>query len=190
MRLLAACALALVGACHAALDEPSNVISNQLDGSVTDGPAVDVPVDARPCEGGDAHAPDPATTTCFVYFATPKVYADAKVACTAVNAKLGVIKSATTNAVVTSIIGTAGALIGATDAATEGTFVWRDDAADPLTGGYTNWRQLPLEPNNGGTAVGANEDCAVIEAAGTWDDKPCAANAALTAGLYPFVCQF
>lgn len=189
MRLLAVCAL--VGACHAELDGPSNVITSQVDSSVPgDTSVVDVPIDARPCEGGDAHAPDPATSTCFVYFATPRANADAVLACTAINAQLGVIKSATTNSVVRSIIGTTDALIAATDSATEGTFLWRGDASDPLSGGYTNWRQTPLEPNNGGPEVGANEDCAVIEVAGTWDDRPCMANPTMTAGLYPYVCQF
>jgi len=192
MRLLAACALALVGACKAELADPGGQITATLDSSVEDAAitvTVDAPIDARACAGGDARAVDPATGTCVVYVATPAPYAAAKAACTAMNAKLGVIKSATTNATVLGLVGTTSALIGATDAATEGTFLWLEDAADPLSGAYTNWRTG--EPNNGGVD-GPQEDCVVIEGAraGTWDDRPCTLNAAMTAGAYPYVCQY
>ena len=59
--------------------------------------------------------------------------------------------------------GGAGAYIGATDAAAEGTYVWTDGT--PLD--YTNW--LPGEPNDF-----TGEDCAQInDSSGGWNDIPC-----------------
>ncbi|NXC50595.1 MBL protein, partial [Penelope pileata] len=54
------------------------------------------------------------------------------------------------------------AYIGISDAQTEGRFVYQ--SGGPLT--YTNWK--PGEPNNQG-----NEDCAVIEESGKWNDLDC-----------------
>ena len=56
--------------------------------------------------------------------------------------------------------------IGATDIATEETYVWIDGT--PF--GFDNWRSG--EPNNDGTN-GGEEDCAEIEDDGRWDDQSC-----------------
>lgn len=191
-RSLLALALPLVGACHAELADPplnqNAVIDAATDGAaLVDAPPVDMAIDARPCDGGQARGIDPSTGACFVFFSAPLPYAQAEAACTAIAAKLAVIKSAQTNTFVLGLVGAVNASIGATDRTTEGTFLWLDNAADPLNGGFTNWRMG--EPNNGGGS-GIQEDCAVIEGArmGTWDDKPCAVVG--TAGSYAYVCQY
>lgn len=182
-------ATALLGACHAELADPQLTQSSMLDASVDstaiDGPPADMMIDARPCTGGQQRGVDPMTGTCIVYFSAPLPYAQAEMACSAIAAKLVVIKSAQTNTFVLGLVGAVDAFIGATDRTTEGTFLWLDNAADPLGGGFTNWRTG--EPNDGGTN---GEDCAIIEGArmGTWDDRPCAVTG--TAGAYAYVCQY
>ncbi|MDB4963330.1 MAG: hemicentin [Myxococcales bacterium] len=186
----------LLAGCGAKLDE--NVAG---DGSVVDVPGPtdattapsDAAIDARLCAGGDARATDPATGSCFVWFTAPATYPAANAACTAFGAKLAIIKAAQTNATVLSLIGMSDAFLGGTDAppATEGAFLWRGNAADPVTAvaNYTNWRAG--EPNNGGAGSTVEEDCMIIEGArgGTWDDRPCAPPP-VGAGSYSYVCQF
>lgn len=188
-RLLPSLALALC-ACHAELADPQITQQSSFDAAIDtapliDAPPVDMAVDARPCTGGQTSGTDPSTGTCIVYFTAPLPYAQAEMACAAITAKLVVIKSAATNTFVLGIVGAVDAFIGASDRTTEGTFLWLDNAADPLNGGFTNWRAG--EPNNGGTN---GEDCAIIEGArmGSWDDRPCVITG--TAGAYPYVCQY
>ncbi len=190
MRRLPFALALLVSACHAELADPQINQQSQLDAATSDTLPVDaapadMAVDARPCTGGQASGTDPATGTCFVFFSAPLPYAQAEAACANIAAKLAVIKSVVTNTHVLGLVGTADAFIGATDRTTEGTFLWLDNAADPLTATYTNWRAG--EPNNGGTD---GEDCAIIEGArmGTWDDRPCVVTGA--AGAYAYVCQY
>lgn len=183
-------ALVLASACHAELADPqlnqqAQIDAAAIDANPVDAAPVDMAIDARPCTGGDARGTDPTTGSCFVYFSAPLPYAQAEAACTAIAAKLAVIKAAQTNTFVLGLVGAVDAFIGATDRTTEGTFLWLDNAADPLTGGFTNWRAG--EPNNGGVN---GEDCAIIEGArmGTWDDRPCVVTG--TAGSYGYVCQY
>jgi hypothetical protein len=187
---LALLALALSSACHAELADPQLSQNSMIDASSdsalpADGAPIDMAIDARPCAGGTLRGTDPSTGTCIVYFSAPMPYAMAEMSCASIAAKLVVIKSALTNTFVLNLVGTADAFIGATDRTTEGTFLWLDNAADPVAGGFTNWRTG--EPNDGGTN---GEDCAIIEGArmGTWDDRPCAVTG--TAGSYPYVCQY
>ncbi len=150
-----------------------------------DAAPIDMPIDARPCTGGQARGTDPSTGTCIVVFTAPLPYAAAETACAAISAKLVVIKSALTNTFVLGLVGAIDAFIGASDRTTEGTFLWLENAADPLNGGFTNWRLG--EPNNGGVN---GEDCAILEGArmGTWDDRPCVITG--TAGAYAYVSQY
>jgi hypothetical protein len=181
----------LFGACHAELSDPQITQNSQLDaaagdsGLPIDAAPIDMMIDARPCDGGQARGTDPSTGTCIVYFSAPQPYAQAEAACAAIAAKLVVIKSAQTNTFVRGLIGAVDAFIGASDRTTEGTFLWLDNAADPLSAGFTNWRAG--EPNNGGVN---GEDCAIIEGAlmGSWDDRPCVVTG--QAGSYPYVCQY
>ncbi len=183
--------VALLGACHAELADPRISQSSQFDAATgdaalpIDAAPPDMAIDARACTGGQARGTDPSTGSCFVYFMAPLAYAQAEAACTAIAGKLAVIKSALTNTFVLGLVGATDAWIGATDRTTEGTFLWLDNAADPLNGGFTNWRAG--EPNNGGVN---GEDCALIEGArmGTWDDRPCVVTG--TAGAYAYVCQY
>jgi hypothetical protein len=162
-----------------------------IDGSTTS--LLDAAPDAapRPCTGGNAQVT--AGTACFVYTATATTWTDAGTACTAMMAHLAIVDSATTNATITTLVGTNDVFLGGTDAATEGTWLWTDNTPIALTGTmpFQNWRSG--EPNNG--AGGHEEDCLVLEGsktpAGTWDDRPCAPEATTTTpGRYGYVCQY
>ena len=75
--------------------------------------------------------------------------------------------------------------IGATDAVTEGTFLWDDGTA--LT--YTNYRAG--EPNNGSGQY--EEDCLVLagkKSVDMWDDRPCTTAVVAGAGAYSYVCEY
>lgn len=130
--------------------------------------AIDTPP-PRPCTGGEANATD-ADGQCFVAFrsaAVRKTRTNAQAACVALDMDLAIVKSASANATVQSLITGLDAWLGATDTLTEGTFLWPDDTA--LS--FTNFRAG--EPNNGAGA--GQEDCLLIEGArgGSWDDRGC-----------------
>ena len=139
--------------------------------------------DARTCLGGDAHMSD--GTSCFVFFATPKTWPQAKAACDALPGHLAKVASAGDEAIVAQVSLNADSFLGATDAATEGTFLWEDGT--PLA--YTDFRTG--EPNNGGGMY--QEDCLVYAGKKVppgWDDRPCTTSIVLGAGAYPYVCEY
>jgi hypothetical protein len=141
----------------------------------------DAAVDARPCNGGDAHMMGPSS--CFLWFAGPLPFAQAQTQCAAIASHLAFIRTAGDDAVVEAMVGMRAAYIGATDQATEGTFLWLDGSA--VT--FTNWRAG--EPNNGGGIQ--EEDCAVIagDQGPGWDDRPCTQQPG-GAGSYAYLCQY
>jgi hypothetical protein len=161
---------------------PEDGLPMRGDATLPDG-APPPPPDARVCAGGDASMTDPSTGSCFFIFRAPKTRADAAAACAAANSHLAIIKSAATNAVVQSLALGADTFIGATDAVTEGVYLWPDNTG--LV--FTNFRAG--EPNNGDGQF--QEDCLVIQGnnGGTWDDRPCAPTPA-GSGVYAYVCQF
>ena len=182
-------AIAAAAGCGAKLGgEPSVVSAPDAGSSVgpVDGapaPAIDAAPDARPCTGtpdGEGH--------CYLYNPTMVTWAEASAACIADHAYLAIIKDATQNATVAGLLdGVNPAFIGATDQAAPPTYLWVDGT--PLT--YTNFNTG--EPNDGGGTHA--EDCLAIRAdaatLGTWDDRPCAPEAATTTpGIYPYVCEF
>lgn len=189
MRRLAL-ALCLATGCHTLLDDPLTRPDAFVprDGPAGDAPASDAaidappPPDARACAGGDAHAVDPSTGSCLFIVRAAKTRADAAATCAANAAHLAIIKSAATNAVAQSLAAGADAFLGATDAASEGVYLWPDGTG--LV--FQNFRAG--EPNNGGGQF--QEDCLVIEGArgGSWDDRPCAPPPA-GSGVYAYVCQ-
>lgn len=179
--------LAASAGCNAHLgsDVGPNVIG--ADGNSADSappPPVDAAgPDARTCLGGDAHMSD--GTSCFVFFATPKTWPQAKTACDALPGHLAKVASAGDEAIVAQVSLNADSFLGATDAATEGTFLWEDGT--PLA--YTDFRTG--EPNNGGGMY--QEDCLVYAGKKTppgWDDRPCTTGIVLGAGAYPYVCEY
>ena len=185
-------ALCLATGCHTLLDDPLTRPDAfvPVDTAPSDARPIDAaidapppPPDARACAGGDAHAVDPSTGSCLFIFRAPKTRADAAAACAANAAQLATVKSAATNAVVQSLAAGADAFLGATDAVTEGAYLWPDGTG--LV--FQNFRAG--EPNNGGNQF--QEDCLVIEGArgGSWDDRPCAPPPA-GSGVYAYVCQF
>lgn len=187
MRTLSLLVLAASAGCNAHLgsDVGPNVIG--ADGNSADSappPPVDAAgPDARTCLGGDAHMSD--GTSCFVFFATPKTWPQAKAACDALPGHLAKVASAGDEAIVAQVSLNADSFLGATDAATEGTFLWEDGT--PLA--YTDFRTG--EPNNGGGMY--QEDCLVYAGKKTppgWDDRPCTTGIVLGAGSYPYVCEY
>ena len=174
--------LTLLCACNASLQPVPNDRSDappaQPDANSIDAPA---PIDARPCTGGDAHQTD-GQGNCFVFFATPMLYADAKAACEALPAHLATVEDQAQETIIEGLR-TVDAYLGATDLATEGAFVWQDGT--PVT--YTHWRAN--EPNNGNGNY--EEDCVVLTntLAIGWDDRPCVANP-VGAGMYAYICEY
>ena len=137
---------------------------------------IDVPPDARPCTGGDAHASD-AQGACFVAFFAQLSRANAEAACVLLDMHLTAVRSATSNSLVQSLITGRVTWLGATDIITEGTFLWPDNT--PLA--FDNFRSGV--PNNGGGQ--GQEDCVAIEGNnnGSWDDRPCGT-------AFAYVCGF
>ena len=174
-----ASAIALAAACSARLGDALGTHTAAVDASV-DGSA------AVPCAGGDAQAMD-GSGNCFILFKTPKTFDGAKAACVAVNAHLAKIENATQNELVATLGSGYDMFLGATDAVTEGVFLWPD--ATPLT-----FKMFHTgEPNNGGSG-GYQEDCLVMAGlrtpADTWDDRPCTTGLApVPSGSYAYVCE-
>jgi len=181
--------IAMLAGCGAELgDGQPAVDARQAGSSDADAPTlVDAPIDARPCDGGDARVVDTSTGTCFTYFTGPATYVQAEAACSALGGTLAVIRSAQTNAAVLSLIGLTDAFVGADDRTVENTYRWLGDPSDPVMT-YTNWRTG--EPNNANGTF--EEDCMIIEGDqnGTWDDRPCDATQVTNAGSYAYVCQY
>jgi hypothetical protein len=177
----------VLAACNAHLgtDVGPNVVG--ADGNSADSaaaPPIDAAgPDARACTGGDAHQSD--GTSCFLLFSTAKTWAQAKTACDALPGHLAKITSAAENTIVAQLSLNTDSFIGATDAVTEGTFLWEDGT--PLT--FTNYRTG--EPNNGGGQY--QEDCLVLsgkKSVDGWDDRPCTTGIVLGAGAYPYICEY
>ncbi|HEX7701703.1 MAG TPA: C-type lectin domain-containing protein [Kofleriaceae bacterium] len=178
--------IVLVAACNARLGEPVGSHIVGADSGVDSMPLlIDAGPDARGCTGGDSHATD-SDGNCYLFFAGPKTFPQAKTACAAVPAHQVKITSASQNAVVAQLSLGSDAFIGATDAVTEGTFLWDDGT--PLT--FTMFGTG--EPNNGSGVY--EEDCLVMAGkrtpADTWDDRPCTTGIVANAGSYSYVCEY
>jgi hypothetical protein len=146
----------------------------------------DAAPDANTCVGGDAHMVD-ADGNCLLLFTTPKTFASATTACAGLpGGHLVKVTNAAQNTLLATLVAPNDAFIGATDAVTEGTYLWADGT--PLV--YTHFRLG--EPNNGNG--GGEEDCLVIEGKkvvpDTWDDRPCMMGISAGAGAYAYVCEF
>jgi len=186
MRGRAAFTVLLVAGCGAQIGGGGGDDQLQPDAKVWKDAAIDAPPDARPCMGGTMAqvAPD---GSCLVFVSTPTTYVDAKAACMAMTAHLAYLKSAALDNFAEQFIGTTNTWIGATDRATEGTFIWDDGSAL----GFTNW--ATGEPNNGGVGATYQEDCAIIagmRATKQWDDRPCDASQVPTSGNFAYLCQY
>src|SRR4051812_22619047 len=147
--------------------------------------AADAAPDAATCVGGDARTLD-ASGNCLLLFTTPKTFASATTACAGLpGGHLVKITSAAQNTVIANLVAPHDAFIGATDAVTEGTYLWADGT--PLV--YTHFRLG--EPNNGNG--NGPENCLVIEGSklvpDTWDDRPCTTGISANAGSYAYVCE-
>jgi lectin-like protein len=150
----------------------------RIDAAMNDAPG------PPPCFGGDARGVDPVTGACYVFFATPMIRDAARSACRGLGAttRLASIQSASENALITNLVGTADVFLGGSDEVTEGVFVWDDGTPVQLT----NWNTG--EPNNG--AGQFEEDCIQLlgSRGGVWNDIPCAPPP-VNLGSYPFVCE-
>jgi len=111
---------------------------------------------------------------CYKVVTSSANYLQAILGCVASGATLATVSSQTEQDAVFALTGATGAWIGLTDFLNEGTFSWVDGSA--VT--YTNWRQQPLQPNNGNN----NQHCTQVRPDGDWDDVICDKN-------QPYVCQ-
>lgn len=131
-------------------------------------------------------------SSCYAQFSTStKTWSEAKAACAGLGGTLAIIRGASENTAVHSIIGATEPWIGAADdnalisGSSEGEFFWIGDNANFWTGGqggsavgstYNNWNGG--EPND----AGGGEDCVQMYASGVWNDYDCSDSKA-------YVCQ-
>lgn len=176
-------ALLLLAGCGAELGGGGPQVGSEIvDADTGKHDAGVVTPDARPCTG--TLAPD---GSCFVFVTTPVTYAAAKLACTNMNAHLAYLKTAALDTAAEAMIGMTNTWIGASDLATEGTFLWDDGSA--LV--FTNWHTG--EPNAGGPNATYQEDCVIIAGARVdkqWDDRPCDASEVANSGMFAYLCQY
>lgn len=173
-------ALLLVAGCGAELGDQGATDAREM---VSDARRDAGPADAqRACVG--TTAPD---GSCFVFVNTPVTYLAARQACMNMNAHLAYLKTSALDVAAEALVGTTNTWIGASDLATEGTFVWDDGGA--LS--FTNWHAG--EPNSGGAGATYQEDCVIIAGARVakqWDDRPCDASEIATSGMFAYLCHY
>lgn len=114
----------------------------------------------------------------YIFFASPRNWADAQKSCEQVGYSLVTVNDSAEEAWLKQQMPWRSVWLGYSDSSVEGRWVWEDGAPT-----YTNWR--PGEPNN---SLG-NEDCAVNNSiatstgpAGLWNDIPCT-------DLAAYVCE-
>lgn len=189
----------LVAGCGASVTgEPANALQQDgrradarrvdsaiADAQAADGPRVDAPPnppDARPpCVEGTTRVTGP-DGTCYWFVAQEVYQPQARAACQADGGDLAIIKDAAENELIGSLIDFDEAWIGATDAATEGTWLWIDGT--PLA--FTDWD--PGQPNN----FDGVEDCAVLSSDDdvSWGDRSCVAIPEKPDQIaYKYVCE-
>jgi hypothetical protein len=167
--------------CEAVRDGDGAADPGDRDAGAPDAEPVDAaPPDAVPCLEGNAQAVDEATGHCYMLFTSGAAWTSAGPACAALTppAHLATIASASENEVVFSIVASRRTWMGASDAASEGTWVW--STGEPW-GAYVKWRSG--EPGNGGGGD-PGEDCLEMASAGAgeWNDNECYVSAA-------YVCE-
>ncbi|HKE16897.1 MAG TPA: C-type lectin domain-containing protein [Kofleriaceae bacterium] len=140
------------------------------DSSTADAAAA-VPDAALPCDQGDNRIEDTASGACYMFFASPLSWDDARAACAALGGHLAALTTLAENELASRIALAEEIWIGASDTFSENSFVWV--TGEPFA--FDHWRQG--EPNNGGDD---GEDCAVIEGDNNipgegclWDDRAC-----------------
>lgn len=179
-----AAVLVVLAGCGAHVDgEPEN--SAVPDASLPSDSATRDPVDAKPCNGGDARATAP-DGSCLILVSALQIWTEAKATCAGLGAHAAVLTTAALDTAAETLVGNLDTFIGLTDEAKEGTFVWVDGT--PL--GFTNWRSG--EPSNGGPGATYDENCVVISGARAgkqWDDRPCAPVPNVEGGRYAVLCQ-
>jgi len=140
----------------------------EYQGGASDSPAATAEVQACCTKGTAASAHD------YWYCANKKNRADGQAFCKASKMSLAVVTSSAENNLVCQLAGPkVSVLLDATDATTEGTWVWSTGE----TFAYSNWEDG--EPNNSN----GDEDCVSASGtSGTWNDVACSTAAA-------FVCE-
>lgn len=190
MRIAIAAVVIAVAGCGATVDvSRSDARDDDPDGApgtIDARPDANLPPDAAPCTGGNANTVDQGQ--CYeAFLSLPQSWAGAQAVCQGRGGSLAKIESLAENTLIAGLVGPNRAFIGASDLATEATFLWSDGT--PLAGGFTHWRSG--EPNNANGNF--EEDCAVIEgqnADPTWDDRPCDTDPmAGVPGQYFYVCE-
>ena len=152
-------------------------------GSHVDAPPGETPDAETPdtlpfCGGGDANASNPADGHCFMFFAGPKTWYDAFLACQALgtNVHLATLTDMQQDMVAQTLNGQTLAWIGYDDRTVEGQFNWITSEVS----GYTDWGTG--QPNNG--AGGTAQNCVVLDPGlqDKWNDKACT-------DQYGYICE-
>ena len=162
-------------------DEVDGAVLQQPDGAPT--LRADATPQALPCVEGDQQVENPDDGTCYMLFHGLLNRQDAQAQCIGVGASLVAIETQAEQTIVGNLAGgfppdQPDLWLGATDLATENTFLWADGS--PVV--FDNWRDG--EPNDNGPGD-AGEDCSVIEGdnpAREWDDRQCVAT-------FPSICE-
>lgn len=150
------------------------------DAGITGPDAGEAP-DASPgCSAGDVQFVDPDTGVCYLLFLDELDWFEARDACASLGADTHLVTLRTISEHVDVTLELAAGIevwLGASDVASEGSFVWV--TGEPVTLAF--WAEG--EPNNGGMN---GEDCAILigfgERAGNWDDRGCGS-------ARPYVCE-
>jgi len=152
-------------------------------GSHVDAPPGETPDAEAPdtlpfCGGGDANTSNPADGHCFMFFAGPKTWYDAFLACQALgtNVHLATLTDMQQDMLAQTLNGQTLAWIGYDDRTVEGQFNWITSE----TSGYTDWGTG--QPNNG--AGGNAQNCVVLDPGlqDKWNDKSCT-------DQYGYICE-
>ena len=108
----------------------------------------------------------------LIFDATLRTWEQAETNAQNLGGHLVSINSAEENAAVRALGGSSALWIGLNDIDSEGTFVWSDGS--PVT--YTNW--VPGEPNDYFGFGVMGEDCTLMTASGSWNERHAASKRA------------
>jgi len=130
------------------------------------------PVTCSSAPGVLASLLHPTQPVCYAVFSAVGTWSESEAACVTAGGHLASVASAAEDAFVSQLVQGNSSLIGATDTASEGSFLWTDGTAFS----YTQWNDG--EPNNSND----EEHCTEMYSNGAWNDLSCASGGT-------FICE-
>ena len=121
----------------------------------------------------------------YVFCDAQLPWSAARASCQELSLDLVIIESEAENTFVASHL-PANSWIGASDAATEGTFTWVSPGSDAAGSAVTFTSWAPAVPDNCGGLFG-QQDCVRLSKDGSWDDSDCGGGC--FEGTFAFVCE-